>query len=343
MNSIFISYIVPCYNIERQLPRCIESLEKQNVENHDVEFILVNDGSKDGTLHLIEQFAERDRRVVVINQENQGVSAARNNALSKAKGEYVFFLDGDDFMTDDASQQMYDACKETSPDILLMNNYQVKEEHPELFSKWIDYSKYIEIGTYTRDSFVAKTKRIPVSFKLYKLNFLQENEIVFDSHLQVGEVYTFFIHCLVRAYTIAVSYAPVMCYLKRSGQSATTNINYDRDKTALNTLHTVLGYVDSYQPELRKMRAFEEPLFSMITSFCLIKYVGRMKYTKQLGELIHYMKKDSEYHKLLNYMTGRRGVYNRDTLIALAVRFLPPRSCFNLLRCFYRYNMKNKG
>ena len=342
MNSLFISYIVPCYNIEKQLPRCIESLEKQSVEGHDLEFIMINDGSIDGSLKLIRQFAERDNRVVIINQENQGVCAARNHALDIAKGEYVFFLDGDDFLTDDASQKMYEACKDKMPDILLMNNYRITEGQPESARLWIDYSKFIKEGTYSKDNFLAKAKGIPISFKLYKLDLLKANGILFDKQLKVGEVYTFFIHSLVFADTIGVSYVPVMYYLKRLGESATTCVNYKRDITILDTLHVLLDYVDKYEPGLRNKRAFLTPLFFMVTAFYLIKYVGRVKYNSEVGKLMTIVKQDDEYRKLLAYYTGGGASKDKYTLLAFAIRYLPTRVAYNIISSYYQYATRNR-
>ena len=341
MNTIFLSYIVPCYNIEKQLPRCIESLERQFVEGHDVEFIMVNDGSKDGTLQIIRQFAERDRRVVVIAQENQGVCTARNNALAIAKGEYVFFLDGDDFLADDASQKMYEACKDEKPDILLMNNYKIWEGHPESAKIWIDYARYIEPGIYSKNDFLAKTKGIPISFKLYKQDLLKSNGIVFDRHLIVGEVYTFFIHSLMLSKTIGVSHVPVMYYLKRLGESATTVVNYERDISILDTLHVLLGYVDKYGPELRNKRTFLSPLFFLITAFYLIKYVGRIKYNTELGKLMNIVKQDDEYRKLLVYFTGTGASKDRCTKLAFAIRYLPTIWAYYIIRRYYLYATRN--
>ena len=342
MDSVFLSYIVPCYNIEEQLPKCIESLEKQSVEGHGVEFIMVDDGSKDGTLRIIRQFSERDSRVVVLDQENQGVCAARNNALAIAKGEYVFFLDGDDFLTDDASQKMYEACKDNMPDILLMNNYRISEGHPESKRLWIDQAKFIKTGIYSKDDYLAKSKIIPVSFKLYKLDLLKSNGIVFDKQLRVGEVYTFFIHCLVLADTIGVSHIPVMYYLKRAGESATTSVNYKRDISILDTLHILLDYVDKNEPKLKSKRSFLLPLFFMVTAFYLIKYVGRIKYNSEVGKLMNIVKQDDEYRKLLVYFTGIGASKDKYTLLAFAIRYLPTRVAYNIISSYYKFATRDK-
>lgn len=334
MNNIYISYIVPCYNVANYLPRCIESLERQHIEGHDVEFILVNDGSKDETLSLIKQFANRDKRVVVIDQENQGVSQARNNALALARGQYVFFLDGDDYMTDDASQVMFDASNDLCPDVVLLNNYKVYEGHPDSPEMWVDYAKYIEAGTYKKNDFLAKTKRIPVSSKLYRLKFLRENEIVFDKHLMVGEVHTFFIHCLTLADKIGVCHTPVMYYLKRKSESATSSMNVERDLKILDTLHTICGYVKENDSSLSNYRAFREPVFHLVTAFFFIKYTTRTNYTEQIGYLIDNIKKDKYYQNFLRYFTGSGFNLGMDSLLAFAIRFLPARVAYNIARIY---------
>ena len=89
-----ISIIVPVYNVEKYLPRCIESIKNQTYKDYEV--IFVNDGTTDASLQIIEEYAKRDSRVRILTQSNQGLSMARNNGLLIAKGEYIFFLDSDD-------------------------------------------------------------------------------------------------------------------------------------------------------------------------------------------------------------------------------------------------------
>lgn len=91
-----ISIIVPIYNAEKYLRQCIESLIKQEYKN--IEIILVNDGSQDGSLGICKNFKELDYRILVIDQENQGVSRARSAGIEAANGEYIGFVDSDDFI-----------------------------------------------------------------------------------------------------------------------------------------------------------------------------------------------------------------------------------------------------
>ena len=91
-----VSIIIPAYNTEKYIGNCIESVIKQTY--HNLEVIIVNDGSEDNTLGIITKARLRDNRVVVINQENNGPSAARNAGLKICRGDYVFFLDSDDWL-----------------------------------------------------------------------------------------------------------------------------------------------------------------------------------------------------------------------------------------------------
>lgn len=93
-----VSIIVPIYNVEQYIPKCIESILAQTYR--DFELILVDDGSPDNCGKICDEYAKQDSRVHVIHQENKGVSAARNAGISLAKGEYIMLVDSDDFITE---------------------------------------------------------------------------------------------------------------------------------------------------------------------------------------------------------------------------------------------------
>ena len=115
-----ISVIIPCYNAEKCLSIPLNSLMEQSYKN--LEIIIVNDGSKDKTLELANHFASIDKRIKVVNQENAGVSVARNNGVSVAKGEYIMFLDADDnYTTPLAIEKLCKKLEETGADMCVCN------------------------------------------------------------------------------------------------------------------------------------------------------------------------------------------------------------------------------
>lgn len=110
-----VSVIVPVYNVEKYLRECLDSLVKQTLK--DIEIITVNDGSPDNSLQILEEYATRDNRIKIINQKNAGLSAARNNGVKAASGEFVAFVDSDDWVDLDFCEKLYDAAMCENADI----------------------------------------------------------------------------------------------------------------------------------------------------------------------------------------------------------------------------------
>lgn len=103
-----ISIVVPVYNGEKYIAKCIESLLCQTLR--DIEVIVVNDGSKDNTINIVNQFAKRDSRVIVVDKANEGVSVARNTGIQKSRGQWIAFSDADDYYYPDGLQNLYNAA-----------------------------------------------------------------------------------------------------------------------------------------------------------------------------------------------------------------------------------------
>lgn len=90
-----VSILSPCYNVEQFLPQCLDSIINQTYEN--LQIVLIDDGSKDGTWQIMQEYADKDSRIEIYHQENQGVASTRNHLLEKVKGDYVLFVDSDDW------------------------------------------------------------------------------------------------------------------------------------------------------------------------------------------------------------------------------------------------------
>lgn len=95
---MFLSVVIPVYNCEPYLPECLDSLLDQDLDKSEYEIICVNDGSTDGSLAILRRYADREQNVKVLEQTNQGVCSARNHGMGEAKGDYVWFVDADDFI-----------------------------------------------------------------------------------------------------------------------------------------------------------------------------------------------------------------------------------------------------
>lgn len=132
MNDIMVSVIIPAYNTEKYIARCLDSVCGQTYKN--LEIIVVNDGSKDGTSSVVASYAEQDTRIVFVDlAENVGNGKGRNLAIRKAKGEYLCFVDSDDFVSPDMVQCLVDKVKNTScPDVVLYGHQELQEKDGQL-------------------------------------------------------------------------------------------------------------------------------------------------------------------------------------------------------------------
>lgn len=120
-----VSIIVPVYNAEKSLARCVDSILNQ--EFRDFELILMDDGSKDRSGEICDGYARADARVVVVHKENTGVSDTRNQAIARARGTFLQFVDSDDWLTADATKLMVRAAEETGCDMVIADFYRVSE------------------------------------------------------------------------------------------------------------------------------------------------------------------------------------------------------------------------
>lgn len=143
-NTPRFSVIVPIYNVSKYLPECISSVLQQDFQNF--ELILVDDGSIDGSGEICDQFQQKDERIRVIHKSNGGVTSARNAGLDAAKGEYVLFFDGDDFVEADLLSRLEKIIGEFSPDLICFGyqtvneNMEVSEPHTDAMSEGLHTS-----------------------------------------------------------------------------------------------------------------------------------------------------------------------------------------------------------
>lgn len=126
MKSPKASIIIPVYNVEEYLEKCLDSAISQTLQ--DIEIIVVNDESTDNSLNIIRTYAKKDSRIVVIDQKNRGLGGARNSGIEAARGEYLFFLDSDDYIAPETLETLYHHAKEHDLDMVIFNYTKVDEE-----------------------------------------------------------------------------------------------------------------------------------------------------------------------------------------------------------------------
>ncbi len=178
-----VSVIIPVYNLERYLHQCMDSIVSQSLK--DIEIICVNDSSTDDSLKILEEYAQTDKRVQVITQENAGAGAARNNGMRRATGKYLSFLDGDDFFEKDLLEKAYEKAEQLGADFVVYKSDQYHTEKEEFVqASWV--VREAELPPYEPFTFRQMTMNVFKVFvgwawdKLYNRDFVEQNHLFFQ-------------------------------------------------------------------------------------------------------------------------------------------------------------------
>ena len=130
-----LSIIVPVYNVEKYIRACIKSIYKQGLDEECFEVIIVNDGTPDRSMEVITDIISQHSNIVVINQENQGLSVARNNGIAAAKGEYILIPDSDDLLIENSLKPLLEKALETKVDLVVADFLTMTDEEIDDFNK----------------------------------------------------------------------------------------------------------------------------------------------------------------------------------------------------------------
>lgn len=173
-----ISVVVPIYKVEPYLDRCVNSIVKQTYTN--LEIILVNDGSPDNCPKMCDEWEKKDNRIRVIHKENGGLSDARNAGLDKASGDYVLFVDSDDYIELNACERLYGTIKIADSDFVVGASKNIKGDHIEFQKRTtIPENISIEAKEFIISSIDANEWYAPAWLNLYKTCFLKKNMLYF--------------------------------------------------------------------------------------------------------------------------------------------------------------------
>lgn len=140
-----LSIIIPCYNMEHYLPECLDSLFQQNIELSDFEVIIVNDESKDDTLQIAKAYAEKHQNIKVIDKKNAGVGAARNSGFDIASGQYIYFLDPDDYLAEKTLPTLIGLMEKNNLDILTFNSKSVVQKRYPVSDDTVETTQRLDV------------------------------------------------------------------------------------------------------------------------------------------------------------------------------------------------------
>lgn len=222
-----VTIIVPIYNAQATLRRCVESVLNQ--EFTDFELILADDGSRDGSGSVCDQFARADSRVRVIHKTNSGVSDTRNQAMAQARGEYLQFLDADDWITPNATKLLVRSAQEHQCDLVIADFYRVVGE------RVAPKGDIDEAGPLSREEFAAHMMENPADFyygvlwnKLYRRDIIEEHRLQMDPAISWCEDFLFNLEYIRHARRFFALQVPIYYYVKTKGSLASQGMNISK-------------------------------------------------------------------------------------------------------------------
>ena len=203
MNNPLVSIIVPVYNVQNSVARCLESICAQTWKN--IEVILVNDGSRDESFSICEQFREKDPRIVLVDKSNSGVSETRNCGMSLARGKYVQFVDSDDYLDPDFTERLVTAAEANNADLVIAPYWMVIPANSSKATQalenlqenlGIDAEKkpddireygFLPEGIYDRDTFALRLMEKPASF-FYSYHYVQNPQSICHTQINLASI-----------------------------------------------------------------------------------------------------------------------------------------------------------
>lgn len=201
-----ISVIIPIYNVEKYLRRCLDSIVGQTLE--ELEILCIDDGSTDGSRSILQEYANKDERIQILTQKNAGAGAARNHGMRIAKGKYLSFLDSDDFFEKDMLEKAYHLAEQDQADFVVYKSDQYHTEADNFVQvSWVVHQS--EIPPYHPFNYRQMTCNVFKVFvgwawdKLYRRDFVEQHELKFQEQRTSNDM-LFVFSALVLAKKIAV-------------------------------------------------------------------------------------------------------------------------------------------
>ena len=245
-----VTVMVPTYNVEKFIDRCLESILSQNYSN--IELIVVDDGSTDDTWSHIQAFMERDSRVKGFHRENAGVSATRNYAMSQATGDYYQFVDGDDYLRKDAIEVLVNALEESNADWVNCQYSRIDEDGKEL--EGIDFTQgFIDIASQEKKFSLIVNQLLEYKIgyevwnKLFLASIINSNRIRFTEDCHIGEDLAFNISYAFHADSINCIEDRLYIYQVRS------NSSMEQAKNLTTNIKEYLALVKGVEPQFSKV------------------------------------------------------------------------------------------
>lgn len=286
---IDLSIIVPVYNVEKYIRSCIESIFKQGLDDASFEVIIVNDGSTDRSMEMIEYIISQHRNITVINQDNKGLSIARNNGIANAKGKYILMPDSDDLLIENSLKPLLEIALESQADLIVadfksMTDNEIEQTNTSLLQlEMFNYREKTGEELFLED---LNPYHCYVWRTLYRNDFLKENNMSFVPGIYIQDV-PFTHECYLKAKKCIRTYWLLNIY-RKGHESATFSFNIKKTKDFCTAVAKTweLTHLDGISSKAQnKLRE------DIYTSFSMIIWI-----------IIHKIDKESDRIEIIDFL-----------------------------------------
>jgi len=257
MDEILVSIIVPAYNVGKYIEECVLSIARQTYRN--IEIIVVDDGSPDDVPIIIDRLASMDSRIIPVHQQNAGVSAARNTGIRISKGDYLMFVDGDDYIAPDFVEYLLGLVEKTGGELCLSLNFFTKAGEKQVKNETVEVLNPVEATA------LLLSPRIIVGSvnKIYKRSILEKYDLWFQPHLFYGEGLWFYTTFSQLCTKVGVGNRKIYYYRRDNYTSATTKFNIKSLVNGNLSIEEIRSNLKLYHPSINLMLDLHQCLFSM--------------------------------------------------------------------------------
>lgn len=277
-----ISVIIPVYNVENYLEECLESLLKQTYK--ETEIIIIDDGSTDKSMEIIKSYSKKFNKFNLISQENSGVAQVRNIGLSKASGEYVLFVDSDDFLEPLMIETMYNKAAYNRSDIVICDYYIYYDANKKIIAKY-DCNAFV----YSGDEVIKMMTEFKIQGQLWNKMFKRETLIKNNFHFEKGRIIEdiFPVFKLIENCSNITFINKPLYYYRQRNNSYVYNVNKKLLDDYYYAMSNIMSYVEKRYSCMKKesINIFKSNVLAML--ICnYIKFAGTKKENQEINSYI---------------------------------------------------------
>ena len=225
MNNPKVSIVVPIYGVEKYLNQCVDSILAQTLK--EIEVVLVDDGSKDRCPQIVDEYAQKDSRVVAVHQPNGGYGRAVNHGIEVATGEYIGIIESDDWIEPTMYEKMYNNAKKNNTDITKCMFYKYNSLLKKRYQNVVWKAPYQDLSKAPNGAFKLEDWPLIVAFhasiwaNLYRADFIKTQKVI-ETRSASYQDFPFMIEAMCRANRISVVKEPLVHYRMEEGQNSST-------------------------------------------------------------------------------------------------------------------------